>query len=67
MKMLEELLTFCCSPMQSTFPAVARQISLLEEIKGRDGKIERDEGTKAGERREVGGIEEAWESLCVRL
>ena len=34
--------------MQSTFPAVARQIRLHEEIKGRDGEIE-------ARGREVGG------------
>ena len=57
MKMLEELLTFCCSPMQSIIPAVARQNTPHEEIKGRDGEIERDE---------EGGIEEERESACVR-
>lgn len=57
MKMLGELLTFCRAPMQSTSPAVARQIRLHEEIRGRDGE----------KGREVGGIEEEWESVCVRL
>lgn len=50
MKMLEELLTFYCSPMQSTFPAVARQNRLHKEMKGRDGEIEQDKEPKGGGR-----------------
>lgn len=46
MKMLTELLTFCCSPMQNTFSAVARQNRLHKEMKGRDGEIEQDRELK---------------------
>lgn len=46
MKMLEELLIFCCSPMQTVFLAVSRQEKVYEEKvkeRWRDNKGEREE------------------------